>query len=138
MVVGETLVAHGVKKSDICARGWGMSVSEPNDWPRSAETIRAELYFSLEGAEFPVRPEYYGCITCPDPIAGFEGGGSRDLQSDEEDEGGEGEEAAVLPSPRQTLHNGFLSRIRGWVHRIFSRFRRFIPRRFIPRLFRDI
>ena len=57
--VAEELTELGVPKEHITTRAWGRRVSAVWSEPESNAAARAELYFSLDGKEFPERPEYY-------------------------------------------------------------------------------
>lgn len=57
--VVDELVGLGVAREHVSTTAWGRRISSVWLEPESSTAARAELYFSLDGQEFPTRPDYY-------------------------------------------------------------------------------
>lgn len=80
--VVEELVTRGVEASKLSHTAWGRRVSSRWSEPENETAARAELYFRIDGLEFPRRPAYYGLV--PEDKRPAEGG---DAASSSDDEG---------------------------------------------------
>ena len=57
--VVDEMVGLGVAREHVSTTAWGRRISSVWLEPESSTAARAELYFSLDGQEFPSRPDYY-------------------------------------------------------------------------------
>ena len=57
--VVQELVELGVRAESVSSTAWGRRVAMVWDEPESSASARAELYFRLDGKEFPDRPDHY-------------------------------------------------------------------------------
>ena len=59
MSVVQELIELGVLREHVSTTSWGRRISSVWLEPESSTAARAELYFNLDGQEFPNRPDYY-------------------------------------------------------------------------------
>eukprot|EP00928_Gymnodinium_smaydae_P042374 TRINITY_DN28544_c0_g1_i1.p1 TRINITY_DN28544_c0_g1~~TRINITY_DN28544_c0_g1_i1.p1 ORF type:complete len:388 (+),score=74.67 TRINITY_DN28544_c0_g1_i1:47-1210(+) len=81
----EELTTRGLQENKLSYRAWGRLVSTRWSEPEDDRAARAEVYFRMNGVEFPSRPDYYDLVPeAKRPVEGQDGAAASDSSDDEE------------------------------------------------------